>query len=269
MDILEQKQKTLKSLIGAYKGKDLVVAFSGGVDSSLILKLACLQAKQEKTKVYAAIVHTMLQPKKETELAEKLAEKEGAVPVILAIDELNEAGIRNNPKNRCYLCKKYMFSVILKEARKYRAAAVLEGTNADDLNEYRPGIAALSELGIESPLVQSGFTKAEVRTMASALGIETAEKPSAPCMATRFPYDTELSYREIERAVRMEEALRQQGYVNVRARIHGDIVRIEVDREEIPRAAANAEQITEEAKKLGYRYVTLDLEGFRSGSFDR
>lgn len=246
----------------------IVTAFSGGVDSSLLLKLACDAAEKEHQKVYAVLLHTMLHPAGEAEAARKTAEEFGACFRVLKIDELGEAGIENNPEDRCYRCKKYLFQVLKQEAEKVGAGCILEGTNADDLKVYRPGLAAVRELGILSPLADAGFTKEEVRRLAEKYGIAAAKKPSTPCLATRFPYGARLTYEEMRRVEQGELYLKSFGLYNVRLRIHKNIARIEVDSGDIEIVVRHKGEITEYLKTLGYQYITLDLEGFRSGSMD-
>ena len=174
----------------------------------------------------------------------------------------------HNPVDRCYLCKKHMFEKICRKSEQLGAAAVIDGTNGDDTKEYRPGIRALKELGIKSPLMELGITKQEVRSLAAEYGISTAAKPSSPCMATRFPYGTKLDYDMIRKAERLEDELKEMGFYNVRARIHDSLARLEVDVEDLEKAVRMKDRIVRCTKALGYTYVTLDLEGFRSGSLD-
>ena len=248
---------------------DSAVAYSGGADSSLLLKKMCDAAKAEGTKVYAITLSSMLNPVSEIEECKITAEKFGAVHKTIFIDSLEEAGITDNPKNRCYLCKKYMFSKLADFAGSVGAKKIADGTNFDDLHTYRPGLRALAELGIISPLAKAEFTKDEVRTLASQYGIFSADKPSSPCMATRFPYGTKLSEKEIKRAEAAEDYIKSLGFYNVRVRVHGDIARIEVDSGDIRRLSELKDEVSSFLGCLGYKYVTLDLGGFVSGSMDR
>lgn len=268
MNRFDEKCRKLKELMGEYAKQNIMLAFSGGVDSSILLKIACEQAEQYNTKVYAVTIHTVLHPMKDLEITKKLAEEYGAIHRILCVDELEEAGIENNPENRCYLCKRYMFTRILKEAGDLNAEYVIEGTNADDRKEYRPGIRALKELGILSPLAVLDFTKEEVRKLAREYGIETADRPSTPCLATRFSYHTKLSYENIRKVETIETYIREQGFYNVRARIHDNLVRIEVDEKDISALLKKRREMVSMIKKLGYSYITVDMEGFCSGSQD-
>lgn len=262
----ELKRQKLLACMEQYAKEDVVVAFSGGVDSSLLLKLACEAAKN--TTVYAVTIQSELQPQNDLEIAKNVAMETGARHVVLAIHELQEAGIQTNPKDRCYLCKKYLFGQILQFAAQKGITQILEGTNEEDLHKYRPGIRAIRELGIFSPLAAVGMTKEEVRTLANEYGISVANRPSAPCLATRFPYGTMLSLEALTKVEQAEQYLRALGFRNIRVRVYGEIVRIEVGNDQLMEAVAKRENINSYFKTLGYHYITLDLEGFRSGSMD-
>lgn len=263
----EKKQKLQKQML-VYAQGDMLVAFSGGVDSSLILKLAVQAAAKTGHKVYGIMVHTMLHPMGEVEDARVTAEQIGAEFQVLEIDELKGADILDNPVDRCYRCKKYLFHNLIEEGKKLGVSAMMEGTNEDDLHVYRPGLRAIRELGIHSPLAEVGMTKAEVRKLAGELGISVSNKPSMPCLATRFPYGTRISYEAMQKVDEGEAFVRSLGFYNVRLRIHNDVARIEVDVNEMPRLLEYREQIVAKLKNLGYDYITVDLEGFRSGSMD-
>lgn len=292
---LAEKYNALKEKIDSYVSGGIAVAFSGGVDSALVLKLACMAAG-EKSTVYAVTVETKLHPAGDLETAGMAAAEFGAVHKVLQIDELAETGIETNPVNRCYLCKKGIFEKVKELAEELGAGCILEGTNADDLGQYRPGIRALKELQIISPLAACGLTKEEVRKLAEHLGIPAANRPSAPCLATRLPYGTKISYELLAKIDEGERYLRALGFYNVRLRVHeliesvgresksveeGSVyrqgkqekdkawlARIEVDREDLPKLIAYGEEVTEKIKGLGFCRVTVDLEGFRSGSMD-
>ena len=262
-----RKEKFLANM-RQFAGQDIMVAFSGGVDSSLILKTACDMAQEMGTRVYAVTMQTMLHPAGEIEEAKRICREMKAGHIVIAIDELKEAGIMDNPPERCYLCKKHLFTKIKEKAAELGIGIILEGTNGDDLHVYRPGIRALKELQIISPLAEAGISKEEVRKLASEYGIETASKPSMPCLATRFPYGTALTYKEMERVEQGEAYLRGLGLNNVRIRVHGTIARVEVDEEAFGEVIKRKNEIISFLQELGYVYVTLDLEGFRSGSMD-
>ena len=263
----EKKQKLQKQML-VYAQGDMLVAFSGGVDSSLILKLAVQAAAKTGHKVYGIMMHTMLHPMGEVEDARVTAEQIGAEFRVLEIDELKGADILDNPVDRCYRCKKYLFRNLIEEGEKLGVSAMMEGTNEEDLHVYRPGLRAIRELGIHSPLAEAGMTKAEVRRLAGELGVSVSNKPSMPCLATRFPYGTRISYKAMRKVDEGEAFIRSLGFYNVRLRIHSDVARIEVDVNEMPHLLEYCEQIVAKLKNLGYDYITVDLEGFRSGSMD-
>ena len=263
-----QKKELLRKHMAEYMAEDAIVAFSGGVDSSLLLKLACDASRVTGKKAYGILLHTMLHPKAELEEAERVAQETGAVFRVLKIDELEGAGIVDNPADRCYLCKRYLFGELIREAGQLGVSRILEGTNEDDLHVYRPGIRAVRELGIISPLADAGFTKADVRRLAGEYGISVSKKPSTPCLATRFPYGVRLSYEEMRKVEQGEAYLRSLGLGNVRLRVHDKLVRLEVDRDDIGKIMERREDAAAYLRRLGYVYITLDLEGFRSGSMD-
>lgn len=300
---LAEKYEILRDKIDSCVSGGVVVAFSGGVDSALLLKTACMAAREKSGRVYAATVQTKLHPAGDLEAARATAAQCGAAHKVLYIDELAETGIETNPVNRCYLCKRGIFRKIRELAERLGAGCILEGTNADDLGQYRPGIRALRELGIGSPLADCGLTKAEIRELAKELGIAVANRPSTPCLATRLPYGTKLNYDLLGRIDEGERFLRGLGFYNVRLRAHklteivkigtdnaaGNfdcrpeemkeqgkeaeqenvwLARIEVDSEDLPKLLENRAEVVEKLKKLGFGRVTADLEGFRSGSMD-
>lgn len=268
MSCYEQKRRKLLEKIDDLSNENIVLAFSGGVDSSLLLKICCDSAKKSGKKVYAITVHTELHPMKDIEIATKVAKEAGAEHMIVRIDELQDAGIRYNPTDRCYRCKKSLFSRLKEKAGELGAKIIVEGTNEDDLHVYRPGIRALQELEILSPLAECGFTKREVRKLAEEYGVSVANRPSTPCMATRFPYGAKLDYGKMRCVEEGEEWLKTLGFYNVRIRVHGDIARIEVDEKDMHLLLKNKTEVIEKLKTLGYSYITIDLEGFRSGSMD-
>ena len=269
----QKKERELSELMDRYGREDVCLAFSGGVDSSLLLKLACDTAAKYHTTVWAVTFDTMLHPACDMENARRVARELNASHVVLTVDELEQEELRRNPVDRCYLCKRRLFSDLKKFAEEKGCSTILDGTNEDDLHVYRPGIRALRELGIVSPLALCGMTKQEVKELAARLGISAASRPSTPCMATRLPYGAEVSYELLKRIEEGEEYLRSlldQGGKkgNIRLRIHADTARIEVDEEQLLETVRKREQIVKRLKELGFTYVTLDLEGFRSGSMD-
>ena len=177
----------LAVIIDQYLHEDVMIAFSGGVDSTLLLKMAVEASQKYHTRVYAVTIQTALHPVMEADEAKRMAEEIGAIHKVIHVDELEGAGIENNPVDRCYLCKKYMFTKVKELAHSLGISTILEGTNADDLKQYRPGIKAIQELGLQSPLLEANMTKKEIRELAAVYGLKAANKPSSPCPATRFP----------------------------------------------------------------------------------
>lgn len=268
MDRYKEHSSSLTEAVREYAKEDTVLAFSGGVDSSLLLKLLCREAEKTGKKVAAVTMVTKLHPSGDLEIAQKVAGEAGALHYAVRIDELSHAGIMDNPVNRCYLCKKYLFTELLKAADEWGISTVLEGTNADDLTVYRPGIRAVKELGIRSPLAEAGMTKEDIRRMAAQYGVSVADRPASPCLATRFPYGTRLTREKMKMAEEGENSLRSLGFHNVRVRVHGDTARIEIDDCDLPALIKNRKAAAERLKKIGFTYITADLEGFRSGSMD-
>lgn len=264
----KEKTMLLADKIRTYTKQDVIIAFSGGADSSLLLKLACDAARANGTQVYAVTVQTMLHPKSDLAVAGRVAKETGAVHKILKIDELRETGIEKNPTDRCYRCKKGIFLKVQQLANELGIGVILEGTNEDDLHQYRPGIRALQELGIISPLAECGITKKEIRQLAKELGISVAERPASPCLATRLPYGTRITYDILEKIEAGEVYIRSLGCYNVRLRVHGETARIEVDSGDMIKLVEQREAVVRYLKTLGFVYCTVDLEGFRSGSMD-
>lgn len=264
----EPKTEQLEAIMDELTDQDMALAFSGGVDSSLLLKMAADRAAKKGTKVWAVTFNSRLHPSCDLENARKVAGELGGIHVILEIDELEMEEIRSNPVNRCYLCKRNLFRTLMAFAKEKGVEVLAEGTNEDDLHVYRPGIQAVRELGIRSPLAEAGLTKEEVRRLAAACGISAASRPSTPCMATRLPYGARLDYEILKKIEEGEEILRRMIGGNVRLRLHGQVVRIETDPERFSLALEKREEVVRQLKELGFVYITLDLEGFRSGSMD-
>ncbi len=258
----------LKQRIRELIDEGLAIAFSGGVDSSILLKIACDEAKAMHKKVHAITFETKLHPSCDLENAEKIATEVGAVHHIIRVNELDNIDIKFNPVDRCYKCKHYLFSSLIEFAKKLELKNIIDGTNFDDLSQYRPGIKALAELGIISPLAELKISKAEVRKIASELGLTVSNRPSAPCLATRLPYNTEIDFALLENIDKGEDYLKSLGFLVNRIRVHKDIARIEIEKMQFSLFIEKSELITAELKKLGFTYITLDLEGFRSGSMD-
>lgn len=265
---MEEKLQQLLESISLYAREDICLAFSGGVDSSLLLKLISDEVKKYGTQVYAVTFHTKLHPACDLDIAERVAKELGCIHVVLEVDELEQEDIQYNPVNRCYLCKRYLFQTLKDFAKSKGISCIMDGTNEDDMHVYRPGIKALGELGIYSPLAAFHVTKAEVKALAARYGVSVASRPSTPCMATRLPYDTKLDYELLHRIELGEDYVKKEIGGNLRLRVHGDIVRIEVDEGSLEDVLEKKSSIISYLKSIGFLYITLDLEGFRSGSMD-
>jgi len=240
----------------------LCVAFSGGVDSALLLRLAC----DTGGAVHAVTVCTPFHSPLEQAEARELAEAFGAVHKLLMPDLPGE--LLDNPVHRCYLCKKALFRAIREYADGQGLEHLVDGTNRDDLGEYRPGLKALNELGVHSPLAELGITKAEVRELAAGLGLDVADKPSVPCLATRYPYDHPIRLERLPGIDRVERQARAMGISNVRARVEGETLRLEVAAADMPRVLSGREELAGLALEAGFVGISLDLEELRSGSMD-
>lgn len=268
--MLEEKREALARRLRAWAGEDLCIAFSGGVDSALLLYMAVEAARIRGAgaRILAVTFQTELHPQADLEIARQVAAQAGAEHVALRINEFENGAIMKNPVDRCYLCKRMLFERLRAFAQGQGIRIVLDGTNHGDLSAYRPGLRALGELGILSPLADAGLDKEEVRQLARAYGVPVSERPSAPCMATRLPYGAPIERETLGRIDRGEEYLRGLGFRNVRLRLHGETARIEVDAADLGRLVEQREEICRMLKGLGFWYITLDLEGFRSGSMD-
>lgn len=242
----------------------LCVAYSGGVDSDLLMNVAYEVLKDNAV---AVIGDGIMLSRKDLEDAENLARKTGIKYYVVKVDAFSVNEFKFNDKKRCYYCKKNIMGEIIKKANELGFYTVADGKNSDDGKVYRPGAQAAKELGIVSPLYEAGMTKQDIRQAAKELGLETWNKPSNSCLATRFPYDTELTAENFAKVEGAELLIAQKGIPSGRVRMHGDIARIEVPEDRFNELISDRKLI-EDIKNFGFRYVTLDLEGFRSGSMD-
>lgn len=265
---MDELRNILLSSLEKLLKEDCIIAFSGGVDSSLLLKAAVIAAAESGASIHAVTFQTSLHPMQDLEITKRIAADLGVQHHILEVDELAQGGILDNPVERCYLCKKYLFTRLRELADELGISLIMDGTNSDDLHVYRPGLQALKELGIRSPLAEIGFSKNDVRELAAQLELSVADRPSSPCLATRFPYNTKLAYSMMRQVEKAEQFLHSLGFYNVRIRVHDNIARLEIDKADFPKLLAQQEIVVKELKALGYTFVTLDLEGFRSGSMD-
>ncbi len=245
------------------------VAFSGGTDSTLLLALCRDVLGPER--VLALTLLSELTPAVERERAAELARALGVRHIQVPFSALAHPDIAANRPDRCYHCKRAMFGRLLEIIRAEGVSALVHGANVDDLGDYRPGLRAAEELGVRAPLLEAGLTKADIRELSRQLGLPTADLPSMACLASRIPYNTPLTAEALVRVDAAEEYLRREwGLHQLRVRDHFPVARLEVPEDDIPRLAAlpARREIARRLRELGYRYVTLDLEGFRSGSLN-
>jgi len=243
----------------------LLVAFSGGVDSAV---LAGVAAEELGDRCRAAMVVSPLVPESTVLRARSMAQELGIPLEIRQAPLLDDPGFRANPRDRCYRCRKVMAKALKEVAKIQGLSRVADGTQCDDLREHRPGLLAADEEGIVHPYLEAGIGKEEIREIAREMGYGFRDLPSSPCLATRIPYGQELTLDDLQRVARAEELLSARGFSPLRVRLHGRVARIEVMPREMERFFSLRGEIVQELKGLGFRYVTLDLEGFRSGSMD-
>lgn len=245
----------------------VMVAFSGGVDSTFLLA-ASQNALGDN--VIAVTARSCSFPERELQEARAFCKHRGIEHIICDSEELEIEDFRTNPPNRCYLCKRELFEKIGEIAAEKGMAAVVEGSNMDDLGDYRPGLEAVAELGIESPLRTTTFHKAEIRAMSRELGLPTWDKQSFACLASRFPYGETISEQGLKRVDHAEQFLLDQGFHQVRVRTHGDVARIEILPEEFPKIMEDPlrTQIYTRYREIGFAFVSLDLQGYRTGSMN-
>ncbi len=245
----------------------VVVAFSGGVDSTLLLAIAA--DTLGKTNVLAAMGVSATHPHRERQAGREIASQLGVELVELETNELADPQFLANPPQRCYICKRHVMGPMIELAGRRGLRTVISGTNADDLGDYRPGIRAAEELGIVNPLIEASMTKADIRATSKALGLPTWDKPSMACLASRVPYGQPLTKETLQRVEQAENALRDLGFATCRVRDHFPVARIEVAGDRLSLAMELRQAIIERVKSAGYTFVALDLEGFRSGSLNQ
>jgi len=262
----------LKTFLKPLTHDGIALAYSGGVDSTLLLAVLAEMQRKQKFPFIALTMQTVLHTSEEIKEATDFAAGQETEHKLFYFNPLEIAEVRQNRTDRCYHCKKRLFTQFLNYCRENGIKYILDGTNADDLNAYRPGRKALKELGVISPLAELGFTKEQIRKMSAEMGLSTASKPSVPCLATRFEYDTQLNDELIKRVASGENFLRRlfPQIKDIRLRVHGNgkLARLEISAAHLPEICPKSAEIAAELKNLGFLYVTLDLEGFRSGSFD-
>ncbi|MBQ3654881.1 MAG: ATP-dependent sacrificial sulfur transferase LarE [Synergistaceae bacterium] len=245
----------------------VAVAFSGGVDSTFLLRVS---HDVLGDKAIAITLSSPLFPHGELTASQTFCNTNNITHIVFEADPLNIPGFTNNPPDRCYLCKRALFSQLLTLAHQHGLAHVIEGSNLDDLGDYRPGLKAIDELGINSPLRYAGLTKAEIRALSRELGLPTWDKPSYACLASRFVYGEAITPQKLLMVGKAEEFLISLGFRQMRVRLHGRLARIEVMPEDFARIVQedNRTRIYDEFKALGFSHVSLDLKGYRTGSMN-
>jgi pyridinium-3,5-biscarboxylic acid mononucleotide sulfurtransferase len=261
---LEKRLEELEGIVKPYGSA--LVAFSGGVDSSLALAVAARALPQGRVLAVTSNNETYLPS--ELEGAEAFARSLGVEHLVVNTRELDDPNYASNPKNRCYFCKSTLYSDLAKIAGEKGFRCVVDGANKDDEGDYRPGRKAAKELGVVSPLSLAGVGKTEVRELARYLGLPSWDKPALACLSSRFPYGQEITPEKLAQVARAEEFMRSRDYGQVRVRHHGEIARLELGPGEMERAFAEREEISAELKAAGFLYVALDLTGYTPGSLN-
>lgn len=241
------------------------MAFSGGVDSSLVAYVANQELKQDALVVTSA---SKSLKRNDLILTETLAEKWHLNHRVIITDELSKESYLKNPVNRCFHCKTSLYEALSDIAEKEEIQWILNGTNRDDLQDHRPGLVAAKNFNVVSPLSDAGFSKADVRAVAEFLNLENAHKPQAACLSSRVPYGTSIDETVLDRIESAENCLAELGFTQYRVRHHGDVARLELIPEEMDKALAQKSIIYDQLKAFGYRFVALDLAGFKSGSLN-
>ena len=244
-----------------------VLAYSGGVDSSFLLKAMAVSG----IRFLAVTAFSETMPEKDFNHALSFTKETGVEHLVIHTDELSNESFVSNPPDRCFFCKEELFRKLREIAAERSSEHLFDGTNIDDLSDYRPGLKAAALYGVRSPLAESGFAKEDIRRMSRELGLSTWDRPSSPCLSSRFPYGRRITISGLRQVEQAEEFLREFGLQEVRVRNHGDIARIEVGEKDMQvlLAADNRRKIAEALKALGFSFVSLDLEGHISGSMNR
>lgn len=259
----EEKYKKLRDEIKSFKS--MAVAYSGGTDSTLLLKIG---HEILGKKCIAVTASAPIYISDELKEAEDFCKSEKIEQKIISYDPFKVEGFKMNPENRCYICKKAVFSRLKEYAEANNYKFCCDGTNADDLGDYRPGLLAKKELGIVSPLLDTGMGKSEIREISRFLGLKTAEKPSSACLASRFAYGDEITIEKLKMVDEAEKYLKDSGFNQLRVRIHGLLARIEVEEDQMEKLFSMRNQVSSEFLKMGFKYITLDLKGYRMGSMN-
>ena len=260
---LASKYQALQDTIRSYSR--VIVAFSGGIDSSLVAFVAGQVLGENALAVTSGSASLK---RTDLELSKKLGDDWGIAHQVIVTDELSKSDYRANPTNRCFYCKTSLYTELAQIASAQNYAFVLNGTNLDDLGDHRPGLIAADDYNVKSPLVEAGFHKADIRALAHELGLENADKPQAACLSSRFPYGTAIDKILLAQVEAAEDVLADVGFSQYRVRHHGEVARLEILPEEFPLAIRHHADIEKRIKDLGYRFIAMDMGGFRSGSLN-
>src|SRR5215472_10417617 len=265
MNLLDGKLESLRETFRAMRS--VMVAFSGGVDSSFVLRVAHDTIGE---RMLALTTTSPTMPHDDRLNAIEIARALGVRHVMVESNELEIAGYARNPVNRCYLCKHNLFSVCEEKAVELGFDEIVDGLNLDDLHDYRPGMQAATEKRVRHPLVEAGMTKANIRELSHAMGLPTWDRPASPCLSSRFPYGTEITPEGLAKVAAGEKLLHSMGFAVARVRYHGDVARLELEQSAIARVFEPAirDTVEREFSKIGFRFVAIDLKGFRSGSLN-
>jgi pyridinium-3,5-biscarboxylic acid mononucleotide sulfurtransferase len=258
---LEQLKRTLQETDG------VMVAFSAGVDSTFLLKIAHMVLSE---RAIALTASSPTAPPGELEAAKEFATGLGIRHIVLDSNELTNPLFTQNPANRCFFCKDELYRICREQADQLGIATIMDGTNLDDLRDHRPGLKAAKEWGVRHPLVETEMTKDDIRRFSRELNLPTWDKPSSPCLSSRFPYGTEINLDRLKKIGACELFLKELGFREFRVRYHGDLVRVEVSQNEFHRWLDKAlrDAVVRQFKEIGFLYVSLDLQGYRSGSMN-
>lgn len=261
---MNDKEKKLRAIIGSYN--KVAIAFSGGVDSTLLAAAAKIILGESKVELFTVSLH--MTPDWERRDAVAFASQLGLSHHLIPLDELAVSSVAENPPDRCYHCKKVILLRIMQEAKKLSCDVLFDGSNRDDQTDYRPGLKAVKEAGVVSPLSQAGFTKDEIRRLSERYMLPSAQKPSGACLGSRIPYGNRITEEMLRKVEVAEQGIRRHGFDAVRVRVHGECARIEIEARRLEEAWRMRDRISSICKQAGFAYVAFDPIGYVSGSLN-